>query len=100
MLMLHWCAQAAGALIGGGLVSAARAAGVAQLNALRVPVLIFGLASALKAALYARLSPEVEALTRRPRADSEAQGAADGDSGMARARLCGVTLGMRPERYV
>ena len=80
------------------MVAAARAAGADELSALRVPVLLFGVAALLKAMLYAMLSPEVEAnASREEQGHGGEGGEGDGKGGGVRARLCGVDVGLRPE---
>ena len=76
--LLAQLAKAAGTSLAGGMVAAARAAGADELSALRVPVLLFGVAALLKAMLYAMLSPEVEA---KPDASREEQGHGGGRRG-------------------
>ena len=63
------------------MVAAARAAGADELSALRVPVLLFGVAALLKAMLYAMLSPEVEANASREEQGHGGEGGEGGKGG-------------------
>jgi MFS family permease len=54
-------AKAAGAVLAGSAVEAARGAGLSQRTALRMPLLLFGAAAVVKGVFYWLLSPRVEA---------------------------------------
>jgi MFS family permease len=54
-------AKAAGAVLAGSAVEATRGAGLSQLTALRMPLLLFGAAAVVKGVFYWLLSPRVEA---------------------------------------
>jgi predicted MFS family arabinose efflux permease len=55
-------ATAAGALIGGGLTQLLQQGGVIPLNSYRAVVVLYGVMGVLLAALFAQLSPEIEAV--------------------------------------
>ena len=55
-------ATAAGALIGGGLTQLLQQGGVIPLNSYRTVVVLYGVMGVLLAALFAQLSPEIEAV--------------------------------------
>jgi MFS family permease len=54
-------AKALGAALAGVLIDFARASGASELSALRLPMILFGVAGALKMVLYCALSSKVEA---------------------------------------
>ena len=83
-------AKALGSLTGGHIVQAASATGTPTLNALRIPVYIFGALSLGKAALYTRLSPKIEAPPAHPRGGASKGGAGLHD--MAARLPCAASL--------
>lgn len=81
-------AKALGSLAGGYLVQAASASGMPTLDALRIPIYIFGALSLAKGALYTRLSPKIEAPPARDRGSK----AGVGLRGMLARMPCAASL--------
>ena len=89
-------AKALGSISAGVLVDGARASGAKELTALRGPVLLFGIASVIKAFLYLCLSSEIEVGGGGRGGGRGGGGPSDEDR--PTAKLCGViSVGLRPE---